>query len=335
MPLTKNGLIRYFLINECLTSKTQRYWTLENILKVAAERDVQVVKRTLEKDLHAMRYDERLNYKAPISYCKINKGFYYTDAEYSIERLPLTKDDIETFDIMVQALQRFRGAQLLNQVEGMFDKLGKVAAHLKQKKSKSSYPAVVFEHQPDVKGMQHFDVLHEAISKEKPMLIGYKKFEHEVAEYVFHPYLLKEYKFRWYVLGYSEKRKSKVILALDRIEYVLPQRKTVFIPYKGKAMQNYFEHTIGVTISARSVEEITLWFSPAQAHYIRTQWLHDTQVTISDDAKAGMVVTVQLIPNYELLQLLLSYGPEVKVLQPTSVRNEVKAMLEKSWRLYG
>ncbi len=333
MPLSKNALTRYQLINECFTNPRKRYWTIEEIIEKAESRDILIARRTLEQDLHDMRHDERLNYHAPIVYSKKNNGHHYKDADYSIEKLPLSEDEIETFELMVESFKRFKGAEVLNQVEGMFDKLEKVAGQLKQKKTKLNYSPVLFERIPYNKGIEHFDVLYQAIIKQKPLLIHYKKFDDEKAkEHIFHPYLLKEYKFRWYLLGYNQKSKNKLILALDRMESVATV-KTPFIPYKGKDLEKYFDNTIGVTIKDSGVKEIRLWFSHSQGNYIKTQQLHETQQIISDTSD-GLIVTVQLIINYELLQTLLAFGPQMKVLEPASLQQEIKDMIRKSMELY-
>ena len=333
MPLIKNAVTRYYFINECLSHPRKRYWTIEEMMEKAEKRDILVSKRTFELDIQAMRQDERLNYHAPIAYCKRNKGFHYTEPDYSIEKLPLSEADIETFGIMVESIQRFKGAQVLHQMEGMFDKLEKVAGQLKEKKTKLSYSPVLFEHIPYSKGMEHFDVLYDAILRQKPLLIQYKKFDHQTGkEHTFHPYLLKEYRFRWYLLGYSEKRRGKLILALDRMENIKPI-KIPFKPYKGSDIQKYFDHTIGVTLHQQQVKEVKLWFSPAQGNYIKTQHLHDSQ-QILNDTPHGLTISLQLIPNYELLQTLLAFGPEVKVLEPLTLREDLKEMLRKSLGLY-
>lgn len=329
----KNPYLRYKIINACLANRQSPYCTIPELMEAMEKNDISVSQRSIESDLQAMRYDERLAYHAPIAYSRTNRGYYYTDASYTIDKLPLSEDDIEAFEMIVESFQRFKGAQVLNQVEGMFDKLGKVAGQLKIKKSKLSYPPVLFERIPYYKGIEHFDVLHHAILKQSPLLIRYKRFDHETAkEHTFHPYLLKEYKFRWYLLGYSETRRSKLILALDRMERIAPIR-IAFKPYKGTEVQKYFDHTIGVTITSDAVNEIRLWCSVSQGNYIKTQHLHATQQIISDTAD-GLVISLQLIPNYELKQTLLSFGPEVKVLEPASLRDEMKAMLEKSLQLY-
>jgi predicted DNA-binding transcriptional regulator YafY len=274
-----------------------------------------------------------LNYNAPIAYCKRNGGFYYTDPDYSIQRLPLSEREIEKFDLLVESFQGFKGAQVLNEVEGMFDKLSKVAGQLKQKKSKLPYKPILFERIPYVKGMEHFDELYDAILEQRPMVIRYKKFDYgKPKDHTFHPYLLKEYKFRWYLLGYSERSKSKLILALDRMDNLTPI-KIPFLPYKGIDIQKYFDHAIGVTINPAPAKDIRLWFSPLQGNYIKTQPLHATQKPVSDDA-SGLIVSLKLIPNYELLQTLLAFGPEVKVLEPISLQEQMKEMVKKTMTLY-
>jgi predicted DNA-binding transcriptional regulator YafY len=333
MPLIKNALARYYLINECLANPRKKFWTMEEFMEKFEENDISVSKRTLEFDLEAMRYDKRLNYRAPIEYSKKRKGYHYTDPDYSIEKLPLNEKDIEMFELLLESAQRVKGSQGLSDVGGMFDKLDKVVGQLRQKKSKLPYPVVAFEKIPYYKGIEYFNPLYKAITKRTPLSIQYKKFEHETPrEHIFHPYLLKEYKFRWYVLGYSERRRGKLILALDRIESI-SAKKVSFKEYKGIDIQKYFDHTIGVTLNDRGVKEVKLWFSASQGNYIKTQHLHATQQILFDD-KNGMIVTLQLIPNYELLQILLAFGPEVKVLEPVTLQEEMKEMLRRSLGQY-
>lgn len=97
--------------------------------------------------------------------------------------------------------------------------------------------------------------------------------------------------------------------------------------------KEYFQHTLGVTLGKGTVEEIELWFSPAMAPYIKTQHLHHTQKTVSDDDK-GLVITLKLIPNPELTQLILSYGADLKVLKPQGLMDKIKNESKKVSGLY-
>jgi predicted DNA-binding transcriptional regulator YafY len=334
MPASKSTFLRYKIINACLTNKKKPYPTLEEIKSILAKHDIIISTRALEKDLEAMRYDKRLGYNAPIEFNRKHHGYQYTDPDYTIEKLPLSADELEAFEIIVESFKRFRGADVLNQVEGMFDKLDKIVIQqMRPKKSALKYPVVDFEKMPYSKGIEHFDKVYHAILKQQPLLIGYKRFDQPRGkDHVFHPYLLKEYKFRWYVLGYSENSKGKLILALDRIENIA-NKSIPFKENKGIDVQKYFDHTIGVTINPIGVKDIRLWVSPLQSNYLKTQYLHTTQTIISEDAK-GMIIHLQLIPNYELLQTLLAFGPEVKVLEPLSLKDQLKEMAKKTLQLY-
>jgi predicted DNA-binding transcriptional regulator YafY len=277
-----------------------------------------------------MRHDKRLGYHAPIAFCRKNKGYYYTDPDYNIDKLPLTPEEIEAFGLIVESFQSFRGAQVFDSVVGIFDKLDKVV--MQQANAKKRDPVADFEKVPYSKGIEHFDKLHNAITKQQPLSVAYKKFDKPTREHIFHPYLLKEYKFRWYVLGHSEASRNKIILALDRIETIV-KKKVPFKPNTGIDVQKYFDHTIGVTLHPGGVKEVELWCSVSQGHYFKTQPLHATQKVLSDDA-TGLVLSLQLVINYELLQTILTYGAEVKVLKPTTLQQQVKDMIMRSVNLY-
>ncbi len=333
MPVGKYPFMRYKIINACLTNTKKRYPALEEIKSALATHDIVIDTRSIERDLEVMRHDKRLGYNAPIAFCRKNKGYHYTDPDYTIDTLPLTPEEIEAFGLIVESFQSFRGAEVFNNVVGIFDKLEKVVMQqAKSKKSEVLYPIADFEKVPYSKGIEHFDKFHRAIMKQQPLLVAYKKFDKPVRDHIFHPYLLKEYKFRWYVLGYSEPSKNKIILALDRIE-TLANKKVPFKPYKGIEVQKYFDHTIGVTINPGGVKEVQLWCSVSQGHYFKTQPLHSTQKIISDNA-TGLVLSLQLMINYELLQTLLTFGAEVKVLQPAPLQQQVKDMMLRGMKLY-
>jgi hypothetical protein len=162
MPVAKGALMRYRVINACLTNPSKPFPTINDIQWALGRQSIKVQKRAIEADLNAMRTDKRLGYLAPIAYCRKNKGYHYTDPGYSIEKLPLSVDEVDAFRLIVDSLKRFRGAHVLHQVEGMVDKLDKVV--LKQlTPKKSGAPAVVdFEKMPNARGIEHFDSIYKA-----------------------------------------------------------------------------------------------------------------------------------------------------------------------------
>ena len=329
MGAGKNPYLRYRIIHSCLSSKSQRYWSIMQLMDKLAGHDLIVEKRSVEYDLEAMRHDERLGYRAPIAYSRKEKGYHYTDPDFNIDHLPLTEEDLLALTAATNILQQYKGLQLVQQVEGVVDKLSKVVSHLSRP---TDQKIMAFESVPFYKGHQYVEVVLQAITETQPLCVTYHKFaDPQPDEHIFHPYFLKEYLGRWYVLGYSEARKNIITLGLDRIEKTEPAA-VVFKQNKTLKPAEYFQHTLGITLGKGPVEEIELWFSPAQAPYIKTQHVHHTQKTVKEDA-TGLVITVQLIPNPELIQLLMGYGAEVKVLRPRALQQAIVRVLEKAMKV--
>ena len=113
MPATRNALIRYKTIDNCLRNRF-RQWTLEDLIDACSEAlydyegiDKGVSKRTIQMDLQIMRSD-KLGYHAPI--IVNDKKFYtYSDPEYSITNVPLTAHDLNKLTEVVDILRQFKG----------------------------------------------------------------------------------------------------------------------------------------------------------------------------------------------------------------------------------
>lgn len=326
MPTAKNAYLRYRVLNSCFTNRQKRYWTFAELLEKLCAHDIIIERRTLEADFETMRHDERLGYHAPIAYDKKEKAFYYTDAQFTIDQVPLTEEDLQALTLATNILHQYKNVKLVQQFEGMVDKLGKMVNHLKQPNNNK---LIAFENTPYYKGREFFDQVLGAITNQQPLRITYRKFDGtKNDEHILHPYFLKEYHGRWYVLGYSEARHYIITLGLDRFVKI----ETADLPFKeNKTLKprQYFEHTLGITLGKGPVEEIELWFSPSMAPYIKTQHLHHTQKTVSEDEK-GLVISLRLIPNPELTQLILSYGAEIDVLKPEGLKEQIKKIWGKA-----
>lgn len=97
MPVNKNALIRYKVIDKCLRNKYRR-WTLDDLVDACSEALYEmegitkgVSTRTVQMDIQMMRSD-KLGYKAPI---EVYERIYYrySDPDYSITQMPLSLDD--------------------------------------------------------------------------------------------------------------------------------------------------------------------------------------------------------------------------------------------------
>jgi predicted DNA-binding transcriptional regulator YafY len=111
-----------------------------------------------------------------------------------------------------------------------------------------------------------------------------------------------------------------------------------FIENRDTDLKNLYNDKIGINtigkIGPEQAEEITLWVSNDMANYIKSMPLHKSQ-TYKEYRKIGeIIVTLKLVPTYELVSLILSYGKNMEIISPLWLRTEVVKELERSVSKY-
>ena len=88
MPANKYALLRYRIIDRCLTNPGHPFPSKET-LRLACEEALygsdgeRISISTIEKDLWAMRNETDLGYYAPIEYHRDERGYHYTCLLYT------------------------------------------------------------------------------------------------------------------------------------------------------------------------------------------------------------------------------------------------------------
>ncbi len=331
MPVNKYALLRYRIIDRLISSTTKPYPTKEE-LKEACEESLygsfgdRISDSTIEKDLYAMRNESELGYYAPIKYSKQHNGYYYEEEGYSINEIPLQEEDLGAIKFAAQTLYQFREIEIFKQfssaIERIFDKLKTSPDSAQDQEQKF----IQFEKSVSNSGSEHLGTLIEAISGKRKTEIEYLSFKkNKSKKYLLDPYLLKEYKGRWYVISWSDDRTDYLTFGLDRIEKV-KILKEKFEEVRGFDPDRFFKHSIGITEIDGIPVRIRLKFSPLQAKYIKSRPIHHSQLIVSEE-EDGTVVELFALQTFELVQLILSYGNNVEVLEPKKLRKRVKKTL--------
>jgi predicted DNA-binding transcriptional regulator YafY len=337
MSLNKNALIRYKTIDSCLQNR-YRKWTLEALVEACSDAlyefegmDKGVSVRTVQMDIQMMR-SEKLGYNAPI--IVVDKKYYtYEDPKYSITNIPLTTQDISTLGEVVNILRQFKGFTHFQEVDGMIGRLEhKIFVGKNQQSS-----IVDFEKNELLVGLEHLAPLYQAISKKWVLHIDYQSFKaREAQHFDFHPHLLKEYRNRWFVLGYRGNFKEPQTLALDRIQRFERKEGISFVENtEGEALDtNYFADLVGVTknVGMRPVK-IVFFAHTEAAPYIITKPIHASQ-EIEEERDNGTVFSLKVIWNFELEREFLGFGEKIEVLQPARLRYKIQKRLEETLALY-
>jgi len=335
MPVNRNALIRYRTIDKCLQNR-RRNWTIEDLIDACNDAlyeydgvDTNISMRTIRLDLNAMRSDS-LGYNAPI--IVKNKKFYtYEDADYSIASSPLTTQDLGILQEVSHLLRQFKGFSHFNEVSEMVNKLeDKIYSEQHQQA-----PVIDFEKNDLLTGIEWLDILYKAVVNKTSLLLTYQSFKaRQPADVIFFPYLLKEYRNRWFILGMKKKGKEIITFALDRIQNIIPQEQELYVQHKNFEPQTYFNDIIGVTRNyAEKPTTVLFWASSFHAPYIKTKPIHASQ-KIVEEVKGGTHFSIEVIPNFEMERELIGFGEGIKILSPNNIVRQVKRKVRLMAALY-
>lgn len=172
----------------------------------------------------------------------------------------------------------------------------------------------------------------EAIGESAKISFTYAGFSRSRPEkgIVFHPYFVKRYKQRWYMVGWKEKSKDIRTYALDRVKEMYSVNEHFEMPDITPA--KFFEDMIGITVSRAQTRTVRVMTSTVQAKYFRALPFHESQQeSIHDDYS---IFTYKLKLNYELVHELLGFGSSVCVLEPVELRVMMTDELKKTLDLY-
>lgn len=334
MPVNRNALIRFRTIDNCLRNR-QRRWTLDDLIEACSGAlyeyegiDKGVSRRSIQMDIQIMRSD-KLGYNAPI--IVLEKKYYtYEDPDYSITNIPLTDQDLNKLTEVVEILRQFKGFSHFQDLSGMVQRLENKIYSAKTHQE----PVIDFEKNENLKGLEHIETLYQKIIHKHAVELCYQSFKARSAgTFTFHPYYLKEYRNRWFVLGIRSKGRPVVNLALDRI-ISIEDSKVKYIPRDGFTLSAHLENVIGVSADPTSVvEQVVFMADHKTTPYIITKPLHHSQ-KIVERLPEGVVFSIDVQMNFELERELLGFGDRIKVMAPERLKRNLKLIFSNAFDAY-
>ena len=335
MPTNKNAAIRYQTLDKCFRDRRHRYY-LEDLIDRCEEALYYynggggVSRRQVFEDIKFM--ESETGWSIPLERHQDGKRVYYrySDPDFSINAQPLTDEEADQLRAVIVTLGRFRGLpcnawidEVISNLEWRFGLRGK------------EENIIGFEQNPSLKGLNLLPGIIDAAVSHQVLRIAYRNYKNceEERMAVVHPWYVKQYNNRWFLMAYDAGTDRITNFALDRIQGLQVEEGVAFIPNKEIDFEHYFDDVFGVTIPPPDVEKIrvVLQFSRKQYPYIVSKPLHHTQEIVDDENR---ILAVEVRPNYEFTQLILSFGKDVKVLEPEPYRQEIIDNIRKNLRNY-
>jgi len=299
--MSKHGTIRrYTLIIEKINRN--QFPSFIEIKDYLFEHGFEMSDRTIQRDIEQIRFE----FGIEIQYSRDKNG-YFIDYENSL--------NIESF---------FRFLEIVNTAELLTQSLNE---------SKDALKHISFDTGGGLKGIEKLKPLLQAIKDNRKISFNHFNFHtNKTRKYSLKPCLLKEYQNRWYVVGLIGDLREFRTFGIDRIEDLEVKAETFKVDNKLNPIE-MFENTIGVVYSINKKENIILSFTPTQGKYIKTLPLHSSQEILIDN-ETELRISLNIIPNYELIQKILMHGNTVKVIEPEWLVNEIRENLEETLGKY-
>lgn len=336
MPLDKNKIRRFQVLDRCFADQHKKYFVEDlqaacrQALETAGMEHPDVSRRTILNDITEMECNRDWNINL-LSLAQSRDGkrrFYrYADPNFSIWKLDLNEEQLLQLKSVLLMLRQFKNFPQYEMVEDIILQLEK-----KYKFSLEQTDGIIaFEANDNMEAVKYVGSLFSAIVNKQVLHITYQPFGKPVHEYVIYPYYLKQYNRRWFLFAQMKDCQHSGIsnFALDRIVHIEPAM--------GKYIESnidfteYFDDMIGVTNSEESAEKIILEFMPHRFPYVISKPLHPSQKIINKDK---CQICIEVKPTKELYQRLLSFGADVQVLSPESVRQQMQTEITKMIQIY-
>lgn len=331
MAITKNAFIRYQALDKCFRNPGRRFY-IDDLLEICNEAIAEldpnssgIKRRQLYDDITFMESSQ--GWSIPLERIKDGrkKYFRYDDLSFSINNQPINDLEAEQLKSAMMVLKRFKGMPQFEWINELLPKLDDTF-----KLSNHSDNIINFDRNEFLKGTEHLSPLFNAILYKQSLAIKYQSFKSDTErEIVFHPYHLKNYNNRWFLFGKSGDYENLTNLALDRINEI-QNSDVAYVDNEALDFDEYFEDIIGVSKEVdKAPVKIELFATKQLAPYIKTKPLHGSQKTISETSD-GYSFSIEVIPNYELEQLLLSFGEAITIKAPTDFKLKMKQRTQKS-----
>jgi predicted DNA-binding transcriptional regulator YafY len=305
--MSKRGYIsRYLLILKKL--KVKPYSTYEELQTYIENQfdylqmqddtlNIGFSKRTLQRDLKEIRNVFGID----IEYSKTNKGYYISQSE----------TENMNFQRMIEAFDMFNSLNLAQDLTPFI--------HLEKRRPQGT---------ENLYGLLH------AIKNKLKIKFTYQKFwEEEVSKRLVEPYALKEFKNRWYILAKDSKDNNIKSFALDRLTNLEITTQHYQYPDNYSIEQNY-RYCFGIiSPNGSDPQDIILSFDPFQGKYIKTLPLHETQEVLLDNDQETRI-KLKLCLTHDLFMELLSFGDNMKVIEPKKLSDEIKEAHKKAYKQY-
>ena len=343
MPVNKDALKRYRIIDRILSDPNHDY-TTDLILKKVNQECPNVTKRMIQKDIKALEEEfgkemiRNAGGRGTVKYADQSEPLFYQE---------LTSDEEEVLREVMRSLGQFEGLD-------NFSWLDLLKKKLEMKEDNSELPVISFSKN---EGLQMpatlLGRLFNAIARKKVINVTYTPFGKSPRDFQVHPYQLKQFNDRWFLLccplateQFPFNPEFILNLPLDRISEKFDYVEDEVYIETSVDLKARFDEIIGVTLDqSKEVEDIYFAVRKESVDYVRTKWLHTTQIELDSESQAmykekypslcdHTFFSIECRENEELYARFASYADKAVIVEPSYMRVKLQDKLTKAAESY-
>lgn len=333
MSTNKNAIIRYRTLDKCFRNTGRRYninTLLEECNRALLEFDPNlegIKKRQLYDDIRFMESEQ--GWSVPIEKYKEGRVVFYRyeDPDFTINKQSVNAIEATEIKSALMVLSRFQGMPQFAWVDEMIPKINQEFGFTNHDKIMS------FQDNEFLIGANHISTLFNAIQNHQTLKVTYKSYRSDKpVDFDVSPYLLKQYNNRWFLFCKNPSFPTLTNFALDRI--IAIEESSINYESIDIDFEEYFDDFIGVSKNEGSeLDRIVLRAFGKAPDYIKSKPFHSSQKRV-EETDEFYDFSIEVIPNYELESLILSFGDNLVVLEPESFREKIAERLRSLIKNY-
>jgi predicted DNA-binding transcriptional regulator YafY len=336
MPANKNARVRYAVIDRMLSAQPNKYPSLIDIAEQCSRRLEKTVSvHCIEKDIRKLSNGEEAPMfpKAPIQYHHKNKGYYYAEQGFSLFQINLSESEWDALRYAALLLFQHKDLPVFDDFRSAIERISQSLDISLEPEETFDKRHVQFENPVTDAGFQWLPKIYQVIKNQSTMSFEYENIYKQTKKtYELAPYLLKEHRNRWYVIGWVESRQDYLTFALDRISGI----DTDMIHRRLREdfnVDHFLQHSIGITEQHEPPVKVRLLIQPPFDRLLELEPLHRSQHIVRKN-KNGMEITLHTYLNPEFYHRILSFGPYCMVKAPQKLAMVLRDLSKKTAAQY-
>lgn len=184
-------------------------------------------------------------------------------------------------------------------------------------------------------GVENVQTILEAIDRKRGIECDYYSYnKNTVKHQTLIPYFLRAWENRWYMVAEPVKHPhEQAVYALERMGNV-ELTKEKLLPSDKISIEEYFDGCFGINhYDTQKPETIRIKVYDTQVEYVRALPIHESQKEV-ESTPEWTIFEYRIAPCYNFYQQLLWHREKLEVLEPLSVRQAMKEIIDKMLKLY-